>query len=276
MASLTKKVSLPKELWENKKLIFILSKNDFKKRFAGSLLGAVWAFVQPLLMVFVYWFVFQVGLGNAVASLKSGITVPFILYLLSGLVPWFYFSSAMTEGTLAFLDYDYLVKKLVFKISVLPCVKLGSSLFVHVFFIVLAALIFVFYGFTPDLYWLQIFYYSAFMVLLVLGIVYITSSAAVFLRDMKELVNVVIQIGIWATPIMWNLENFESHKTLVKIFKLNPMYYVVNGYRDAFINKVWFWEHPTLTIYNLVLVIVVLFAGAAIFKRLKVYFADVL
>lgn len=276
MESRKKTQSLPRELWESRKLIGTLAKNDFRKKFAGSYLGIVWAFVQPLVMILVYWFVFQKGLQVGGMKMKAGISVPFILYLVSGLVPWFFFSSALTDGTQAFLDYDYLVKKLVFKISVLPVVKTISALFVHAFFMILALGIFSVYAYYPDLYTLQILYYSLYMTLLVLGIIYITSSVSVFLRDTKEFINVVIQIGIWVTPIMWNLQNFESHPLLVKILKLNPMYYVVAGYRDAFVNKVWFWEHPLLTVYNWVLVILLLLAGTQIFKRLKIYFADVL
>ena len=121
---------IPQKLIENRKLIWSLSKNDFKTRFAGSYLGIVWAFVQPVVTVLVYWFVFQVGL-------KAGRTneYPFVVWLVAGLVPWFFFSEALNGGTNALIEYSYLVKKVVFKISILPIVKVMSAVFVNAFFI---------------------------------------------------------------------------------------------------------------------------------------------
>ena len=79
----------------NRRLVAKLAKNDFKTRYAGSYLGIVWAFIQPVITILVYWFVFQIGLNNATAELKQGITVPFVLWLVSGIVPWFYFSESL-------------------------------------------------------------------------------------------------------------------------------------------------------------------------------------
>ena len=76
-----------RDFWTNRKLIWKLAKNDFKTRYAGSYFGVVWAMVQPVVIVLVYWFVFQIGLNNATAELKQGITVPFVLWLVSGRVP---------------------------------------------------------------------------------------------------------------------------------------------------------------------------------------------
>ena len=99
-----------RDFWTNRKLIWKLAKNDFKTRYAGSYFGVVWAMVQPVVIVLVYWFVFQIGLNNATAELKQGITVPFVLWLVSGIVPWFYFSESLSNGTNALLEYNYLVK----------------------------------------------------------------------------------------------------------------------------------------------------------------------
>ena len=97
-----------RDFWTNRKLIWKLAKNDFKTRYAGSYFGVVWAMVQPVVIVLVYWFVFQIGLNNATAELKQGITVPFVLWLVSGIVPWFYFSESLSNGTNALLEYNYL------------------------------------------------------------------------------------------------------------------------------------------------------------------------
>ncbi len=261
------RTSLVKDVYENRHLVSKLAKNDFKTRYAGSYLGIIWAFVQPVVTVLVYWFVF--GLRT------SGTENPaFILYLLAGIVPWFFFQDALNSGTNALLEYNYLVKKVVFKISVLPVIKIISALFVHAFFVLFTVILFACYGYYPDLYTLQIFYYTFCMMMLVLGIVYATSAVVIFFRDLSQIINIVLQVGVWLTPIMWKLQMIPEK--LQWIFKLNPLYYVVNGYRDAFYQKQWFFEHPLNTLYFFGFTIAMYLLGTNIFGRLKVHFADVL
>ena len=263
------------ELWENRQLIFTLSLNDFKTRYAGSILGVFWAFVQPVVTVLVYWFVFEKGL-RAGSQAMGGIQVPFILFLMSGMVPWFFFSDAWSNGTRGLISYRYLVKKIVFKINILPVVKVIASIFVHLFFVAITLIILWCYGYAPDLYTLQIIYYSFGVFVLALGLSYITSAIAVFFRDLTEMINILLQILVWATPIMWNIEGSLSDGLLKTILKANPMYYVVNGYRNALINKHWFWETPGLTIWFWVVALGLLGIGLLVFKRLRDHFADVL
>ena len=267
------------ELSEGRKLAWQLGRSDFKRKYAGSYLGTIWAFVQPVVTVFVYWFVFEKGLGNGSRILsREGLEAPFVLYLVSGLVPWFFFQDALVGCTNSLIEYVYLVKKVVFRISILPFVKVLSALFVHVFFVVFCLLVFLFYGYTPGITAIQVVYYSAAMVLLVLGIGYLTSAIQVFFRDLLQIVGIVLQVGIWFTPIMWSMTSMQQRIPgwLAAVFKLNPMYYIVNGYRDALINRVWFWEHPLLTLYFWAVTIFFFLLGTSVFKKLRIHFADVL
>jgi len=103
------------DIYKNRRLVAKLAKNDFKTRYAGSYLGIVWAFIQPVITILVYWFVFSVGFRSGTGDLG----VPFVLYLVAGIVPWFFFQDALIGGTNSLLEYNYLVKKVVFNISVL-------------------------------------------------------------------------------------------------------------------------------------------------------------
>lgn len=264
-------VEFPVQIYQSKKLIMQLAKNDFKTKYAGSYLGIVWAFIQPVVTILVYWFVFDVGL-------RSGdvMEAPFILWLIAGLVPWFFFSDAWNGGTGALIEYQYLVKKVVFQIDILPLVRVLSAMFVHAFFVTFTVILHACYGYTPDLYTLQIFYYSFCVFVLVLGLSYITSAVVGFFKDLTQIINIILQVGVWMTPIMWNMDGMGLPGWLSAILKLNPMYYVVSGYRNALIHKVWFWENPSLTIYFWGVTLFILVVGALIFKKLKIHFADVL
>lgn len=261
---------LPKELIGNRKLIFSLAKNDFKTKYAASYLGVFWAFVQPIVTIAIYTFVFQVGFKAAPTTTGY----PFLLYLVSGIVPWFFFSEAWMNATNSLMEYSYLVKKMVFKISILPIVKVISSLFVHLFFIVLAWIIFTMDGKMPGVSLVQVVYYMFCTICLTLALAYFTAAITPFFPDTSQIINILTQIGMWMTPIMY--DEAIMGPSIMRVLKFNPMYYVVRGYRDAFINGVWFWEEPKMTIYFWVVVCVLFTIGFGTFKKLRVHFADVL
>ncbi len=258
------------EAGKDRRLIMSLAKNDFKTRYAGSYLGIVWAFVQPVVTIFVYWFVFSTLRAHAVRE------VPFVLWLIAGLVPWFYFQEALNSGTNSLIEYSYLVKKVVFKISILPVVKLCSALYVHLFFVAVVVLLYTVMGHFPGVTVIQLVYYSGCMFVLVLGMTYLTSALVIFFRDLTQIINIVLQVGVWMTPIMWNFDDLNLGKTLRLIFQLNPMYYIVSGYRDSLIDRIWFWQRPGLTLYFWVFTVLMFLLGRRVFRKLRVHFADVL
>ena len=267
-------ISLPVELWDSRKLIWKLAKNDFKNRFAGSYLGKVWAFVQPVITVALYWFVFDYVMGARAEALAGTIQIPYVIWLTAGLVPWFFFSEAITGGTMALLEYSYLVKKVVFKISVIPIIKIISASFTHIFFVCFMLVVYVCMGYTPDLYLLQIPYFSFCLFLFVLALVYSTCAMVLFFRDLAQIINIGLQIGMWATPILWDLNTVPP--VMQFVLKINPMFYIVNGFRSAMFENTWFWQDFYSTMYFWIVTVVFFGIGALIFRRLKVHFADVL
>lgn len=272
-----KSKSIVQELIENRTLIRSLAKNDFRTKFAGSYLGTVWAFVQPVITVLIYWFVFDMAIG-ATASIRGKLPLPYVLWLVAGIVPWFFFSDCVSAGTAVLMEYNYLVKKVMFNIDILPVIKIFSSIFVHVFFVAFMVVLFICYGYFPDFYVLQVIYYSFGVLLLALGISYLTSAVSVFFPDVRQIVNIALQVGIWATPIMWKLSDMQEKipHAVLAVIELNPFFYIVQGYREALIDKVWFFEHPWMTLYFWCFTAAICFLGVTVFRRLKVHFADVL
>ena len=258
-----------KDILLNRAIFKSLVINDFRQRYLGSYLGILWAFIQPAITVLIFWFVFQVGFKSQPVS-----NVPFILWLIAGMFPWFFFSDAVSNATNAVLENSYLVKKIVFKVSFLPIIKILSALIVHLFFIGLLYLLFIVYGFGFDLHWLQIFYYLGAMIIFILGISYITSSVVVFFRDMGQLVAMLLQFGFWMTPIFWSIDMIPAKYHW--LIKLNPLVYIIEGYRDSMIHHIWFWEKPTMTLYFWTVSLGLLALGFSTFRKLKPHFADVL
>ena len=94
---------------------------------------------------------------------------------------------------------------------------------------------------------------------------------------MSQIVGIALQFGMWMVPIMYDEGMFtEKLPALEMVFKLNPFYYIVVGYRDSMLTGNWFWERPTLTLYFWGVTIVLMLAGLKVFKRLRPHFSDVL
>ena len=263
---------LPVELFQSRHLIWKLAKNDFKKRYAGSYMGALWAMVQPVVTVVMYYVVFDVIMDSSRQMANDA--VAYVLFLTAGLVPWFYFTESLQNGTNALIEYNYLVKKVVFKISILPIIKIIAATFIHVFFVVILLIIGALYGYYPSIYTIQLLYYSLCLFVLVLGICYSTCAIMVFFKDIGQIINILLQIGMWATPIMWDVNQLGPKMQM--LVKINPLVYIVNGYRSTIFEETWFFSDFYSTMYFWIITVVLFGVGAVVFKRLKVHFPDVM
>ena len=259
-----------KHIFESKKLLFTLAYSDFKDQYLGSYLGIIWAVLRPTLFILVIWFVFSSGFK----SKPTDDGTPFVLWLLCGMIPWFFFADAVSKGMNAVVGNAYFVKKVAFRVSILPLVKILSSLVIHISLVSLLIIVFILNGYYPDLYWLQLPYYILCTIILTLGLGWFTSALRVFIKDTAEIIGVVIQFGFWLTPIFWSLKSIpEQYQFIVK---LNPMFYVVEGFRNIFIDKIWFWETPADTLQFFITTGIIFILGALTFKKLRPYFGDVL
>lgn len=258
-----------KDLIQDRKVILDLAKNDFKSKYTNSLLGVVWAFLLPLTIILVLWFVFQVGFHSEPVD-----GVPFILWYIPAFLSWNFFTDAFGNGSGCIAEYYYLVKNMSFRVSMLPLIKIISASFVHYFFIGFIFVLYFIYGWMPRINNIQVLYYYFCLVVLLLGATWIMSSLAVFSRDVLNIVTLVTQVGFWVTPLVWDPSTMPRAVQIVLMF--NPMYYICMGYREAFSTDIWFWNHPLLTVYFWGFALLQLVLGAYIFKKLRPQFADML
>ena len=176
-----------------------------------------------------------------------------------------------------FREYSYLVKKVVFNIKILPTAKLISAFYMHLFFLGVTFIVLLFYGYTPTLQTLQLVYYIVALMLFVTGLTWVTSSIQPFFPDLNQLIAVIMQALMWSVPVLWNPIVFQDHPKVIQILKLNPMYYIVEGYRASLLSEGWFWQqHPAQTIYFWIVTVILMMLGAHLLMRLKPHFSDVL
>lgn len=256
---------------KNRRMLLNLIKSDFKNRYLGNHLGIVWAFIQPLVMVAVYWFVFTKGFrAGAIAD------VPFLFWLLSGMVPWFLLNDAIISSSNAITSQAFMVKKIVFEVKLLPLVKIGSAVLVNIAFWVFLLIVALAYGYYPNIYWLQLFYYLFCIIVISLSLGLLFSAIMPFWPDIGQIIGVIFQVLFWATPVMWDKNMVLTHAHYKYLIKLNPFAYIVDGFRDTLIEQVPFWHHYNQMIYFWLFVLVIYWLGNRSFNKLRPHFADVL
>lgn len=259
-----------KTLIKNRKLVFQLGKNDFKNRFAGTTLGALWGFAQPFVFMMTYVIVFQFILKAGSAG-----DYPFIVWYLPGMALWMSLNDSILNATNSIKSYSYLVKKVVFPVDIIPVISLASSAIVSIFLIVISILVGVGFGYIPN--FIKVVYFIIATFALVISFTRFTSAITALVPDFGQLFNIFMQLMFWFTPIMWNISMLSNHPTLEKVVKCMPFSYLVTGFREAFIGGNLITEnHGIYTLVFWGITVFLFFWGNSVFKRSKKDFADVL
>ncbi|MGB5706746.1 MAG: ABC transporter permease [Arenicellales bacterium] len=244
-----------------------LAMREIRMQYVGSALGMVWQFITPLVLILVFWVVFSVGFRVQPAS-----GVPFAVWLTAGMAVWFAFSEIVSGSVHAITSHPHLVKKVVFPVQALPLIKVISSFSNHLFFLAILVALMLILGVGTSFHAFQIVYYFFCMVALALGIGWTVAALNVFARDTARLVGVLLQVGMWATPILWDINILPQPWR--SIFAINPMHYVVQGYRDSLFYSVPVSDRIGETILFWIITGSLLALGVIIFKRLRPQFAD--
>lgn len=248
---------------------WMLVSNDLREKMFGSYLGAAWIFLSPAFYVLILWFVFQYGFKVMPVS-----GVPFVVWFVVGYWPWLFLSDAIASGTTSILEKSYLIRKVRFDIEWVPLVKLASASFIHgILGVVVLAIVFNSQTvLTGQIFFLA--YYSLAAVSLVYGIIFLTSALVVFVKDIQKIVEIGLQIGFWVTPVFWQISLVPQAYQWA--FKLNPLFFIIEGYRASFMAPLV--QHPGVwwTLYFWAFVAGVVLLGRYTFRKLRPQFADVL
>lgn len=243
---------------------------DFRKKYFGTLLGASWALISPLLTISLIYFVFHYGFKATHVG-----NVNFLSWLIAGMLPWLYISEGINNSSHAFIENKHLITKIKFPIRILPTVKITSPLITH--FI----LIFIFILFQllqseavklSSLPYLIYFIFCSFSFLQSLSL--LVATVAVFVKDTANVIQIALQLLYWVTPIFWSPDLLPSK--FIHLMNWNPLYYIIEGYRLSFFSDFSFSSHLKETIIFWVITLIIFIFGKALFKKLSPHFSDVL
>ena len=244
-----------------------LALREIRMQYVGSALGIVWQVITPLVMILVFWVVFSVGFR---VQPTSG--VPFAVWLTAGMAVWFAFSEIVSGAVHSITGHPHLVKKVVFPVQALTVVKVMVALSNHLLFLGILVVLMVVLAVGSSFHALQILYYFFCMVVLALGIGWLVAALNVFARDTARLVGVLLQVGMWGTPILWDIQILPEPWR--SAFATNPMHYIVQGYRDSFFYGIPVTDRLGETALFWTITLALLLFGIFVFKRLRPQFTD--
>ena len=269
----TSLVALAKSLWRNRQLIVQMTKREVVGRYQGSAFGLAWSFLNPVLMLVVYTFVFSEifkmrwgGMGGDDSKTQ------FAIVLFVGMIVLSLFSEVLNRAPGLILSNVNYVKKVVFPIEILPVIAMGAALFHSL--ISLGVLLAAFVLFNGYLHWTAVFFPLVLLplVILTMGLAWMLASLGVFLRDVGQTIGIITTVLMFLSPVFYPVTAVPEKARL--FIMANPLTFIIEQAREVLI-----WGHfPNwlgLAIYTLAATVVA-WAGYAWFQKTRKGFADVL
>ena len=245
---------------------------DIKSRYAGSILGILWSVLHPAALIFTYYFVFSVVLKIRLGPEFDDAN--FTVWLISGLLPWIFFSDVLSRSSSVIVNNRNLITKTQFPSEILPLITLISGLTNHLITISLFMLIATCVSaISPSFSMLLILPYTIITCIFALGLAWIISSINVYLRDIEQLIGILLNLWFYFTPIIYPISSVPEK--YINLLKINPLFHISDGYRMILLNKLDLLSINGLS-YIFVVSIAVLGLGGIIFKKLKGGFGDIL
>lgn len=255
-------------LFRYRALIYSLVARELKARYRGSLLGFVWSFVNPLLLLLIYTFVFTVVMPGA----RGAGLEPYAVFLFCGILPWTWFSSSLLESSNVLVAGGNLIRKVMFPAEVLPIVAVLAGLVNFCLGLPILAAFLIYYGVDvagPDLLWLPVL--VVLQTVLTLGFALAASALTVLFRDVRDLLANLLTLWFFATPIVYPL--WSTPPAVQRLLAFNPMTAIVVSYQEVLFREGPYRDWPRVAALAAASAAVFV-AGYFVFDRLRDTFAE--
>lgn len=259
------------EIWQNLPIIRRIAAFNIRSRFADNYLGSIWDYLEPILYIGTYFIVF--GLGMYHGSVGD---TPYIIWLLTGIVPWYFIQGSFHKGLTSISSQLGLLTKTKFPISVAPVMPILQE--VRRFWVMgaITVVVLFLFGEYPTITWIGIIYSLVAMFATALAHNLINSTLSVMIPDYKQAVNALFRLLFFTSGVIINIDAKGLPFVLAQIIKMFPFYYVINSFRDALIYNVWFFQDISYTLFFWLLTFVMLMVGSIVHLRFRASFIDML
>ncbi|MFC5465628.1 ABC transporter permease [Lederbergia graminis] len=258
-------------------LIRRLSLYELKSTNRNNYLGMAWEVINPTIQILIYWFVFGAIRKRADVEIAPDVEVPFILWLLAGFILWIFFYQSTIQGSKSIYSRLGMLAKMNFPMSVIPNFVIFSQFYIHLFMLGITIVIFNLAGYFISFYYIQLFYYIFATFALLFSIALITSTLSTIIRDVHMFLNATLRMLLYLSPILWPITAYFEDPLLNAAMKLNPLFYIIEGYRASLFGTEWYlitnWEY---TLYFWGLVIVLFLFGSILHVKFRRHFIDYL
>ena len=258
------------ENFKNRYRLFRLANYELKKQNTETVFGFLWNFFNPALQIFVYWFVFAIGLNTSAP--QGG--YPYIIWMIVGIMPWLYISAALMTTMTSIISYGGVLKRMSFPMAIVPVKSVCAALINHGWTMLVVVGVIFASGYKVSSYWPQTFYFTFCSVVFLVGYALLSSAVNVVFRDFQKLMSSVIRLLFYLTPVVWVQERLPEN--LKFVLKLNPFAYIVDGYRDSLLygrNLAWHWKQG---VYFWILTLLLFAAGCSIHMKFRKKFIDLI
>ena len=257
-------------------LIRRLSIYDIKSKNRNNYLGLAWEILNPSIQILIYWFVF--GTIRDRKPVAIGDTeVPFFPWLLAAFYLWTFSYQSIIQGSKSIYTRLRMLSKMNFPMSVIPNIVITSNFYIHLVMFAISVILMQFMGFYVNIYYLQFIYFMFAAFCLLFGISLITSSLSTIIRDVHMFLNATLRMLLYLSGVLWPITHLTEFPTLMKVMTLNPIYYLLEGYRASFFGTEWYfivhWEY-TLIFWSIVTVLFLF--GAMLHVKFRRHFIDYL
>lgn len=262
-----------KENFTNLFRIYSISKYELLSDTRDSKLGMLWNFIHPLVQVLTYWFAFGIVFGRDDVT-QYEMTIPYVLWMVSGMVVWFFISPCITNGCNAIYAKRDVITKMKFPVSILPATVVLKELFHHFCIMIIVVITLAVGGYYPSVHWFGLIYYCICAILFSISLSMTTSVLNMMARDTRKMILALMRLLLYLTPILWDMNKLGP--TIQLIMKLNPIYYIVQGYRDCFFYHQGFMAYPQSMLSFWVITIGLFVFGSTMMYKFKHRFIDMI
>lgn len=265
-----------RENWEWRDKVARLAVFELRKQARGAVFGWAWIAIKPALYVFVFWFALEFGLRAGAANADA--SYPYFVWLVSGLIPWFFMADMISPGTDVLHRYTYLVNKVKFPISGISTLYTLSTLLVNAVLFIILMVIYFAYGMPLDIYLLQVPLLLVLMAVFWNMVSIFGSELSALSKDFSSLVKALKQPLFWLSGVIFNMSLIASSPIgwVADVMLFNPVTFFVTAFRKATCDKVWFWEDPVFFGCFVAMFVITLVLMLYTYKRQSKEVADVL